>query len=981
MRRSAAPSQLHAAKRPRFNPPFAAPQATKPLVQQEPKTSQPTPVFKQPAAQPVATKSQPKHRLLSILETPKTTSQPSSNHNGSDQQDTPNFTLSHSDQWEEEVENQSLATTSSLNSTQLQTSTNLNMENRKQQLRPIPSQKFSTTQKPLAHIQPKHNHDNSTYTGPTEGGGHQTRYYNVMWCKVSGRKHKRWEGDAVLVVHKRSVELLDTEGKKIGGASGYKTTELSEMTEGQTLKVGGKEVEIYDEISLEDWNTGKCFQSISSSSSPDPAPTKVQPKPKPFTNPMKNKLAATQKKSAGGAGAQQTVAPRFDPTAEGVLVMPRPSPAHQWKYNPNGQPLVDVVVDPHLSRHLRPHQRDGVIFLYQCVMGMRDHPGLGAILADSMGLGKTLQCLTLIWTLLKQGPYGGRPVLHRVLIVTPGSLVKNWVKEFKKWLGNERCKVYAVGQDSRVEEFARSPLYPVMIISYEMLVRCIRDIEKINFDLIVCDEGHRLKNTNIKTTSFISGLSARKRIVLTGTPIQNDLQELHSIVDFCNPGVLGPLTAFRKVYEEPIVRSHQPGATEAEKTLGATRAEELSRLTGQFTLRRTEDVNNKYLPPKVEAVVFCRPTPLQLDIYRKLLCSRVLRSFLYSNRPTDGSLHLMCISALKKLCNDPSLIYTAAKEAENQAPSFLEDEDELFGFDQVGESIYQDVLSLFPRGYDPNSASPEYSGKLQVLADLLGSLYSEGPRERIVVVSNYTQTLDMVQELCKVQGYGYLRLDGSTPTGKRQQIVERFNDKYCRDFVFLLSTKAGGVGLNLIGASRLVLYDIDWNPANDLQAMARVWRDGQPRVVHIYRLITTGTIEEKIYQRQISKQGLSGAVVDAKSSGKVQFSAEELKDLFTLHEDTDSVTHDLLDCAVPGGDCSGSPGSDRPQTSTMSRPCQLGQPQSASLLRSNLSMAELLGWTHHRAPLENRDIQDYHLLSAAENISYVFVNETNTSQS
>ncbi|XP_020903423.1 DNA repair and recombination protein RAD54B, partial [Exaiptasia diaphana] len=138
-------------------------------------------------------------------------------------------------------------------------------------------------------------------------------------------------------------------------------------------------------------------------------------------------------------------------------------------------------------------------------------------------------------------------------------------------------------------------------------------------------------------------------------------------------------------------------------------------------------------------------------------------------------------------------------------------------------------------------------------------------------------TLDVIQRLCESSEYRYLRLDGNTATSKRQSIVERFNAKYSNDFVFLLSSKAGGVGLNLIGASRLILYDIDWNPANDLQAMARVWRDGQRKKVYIYRLLTTGTIEEKIYQRQTTKQSLSGAVADAKKESKVEFTVEDIR--------------------------------------------------------------------------------------------------------
>jgi DNA repair and recombination protein RAD54B len=193
------------------------------------------------------------------------------------------------------------------------------------------------------------------------------------------------------------------------------------------------------------------------------------------------------------------------------------------------------------------------------------------------------------------------------------------------------------------------------------------------------------------------------------------------------------------------------------------------------------------------------------------------------------------------------------------------------------------VLPLFPAGFSPTEENTQHCGKLQVLCEMLGHLFTH-TREKIVVVSNYTQTLDLLERVCSGRGYKCVRLDGSTPSSKRFQLVEHLNSQHSPQMVFLLSSKAGGVGLNLVGASRLILYDIDWNPANDLQAMARVWRDGQRRKVHIYRLLTTGSIEEKIYQRQISKSGLAEVMEAGAGSAQttVKFSSEELKDTVLL---------------------------------------------------------------------------------------------------
>ncbi|XP_052818560.1 DNA repair and recombination protein RAD54B-like isoform X1 [Mya arenaria] len=795
-----------------------------------------------------------------------------------------------------------------------------------------------------------------------EEASSQCGYFNVVWCKRSNKKHKKWEGDAILVTSGRSVTLYDTEGKEIGKSSGYKSTELATLKEDETLPIGGKEIQVMSILKEAAFKSGKCFLGSTGSTS--------GPAPSLSTAPARTANKQFSRPQILGSMPPETrpqeptlVKPRHDPTAPGALVLPRPSQTHQWECNKSGVAVVDVVVDPYLASNLRPHQREGVTFLYSCVMGFRNFSGCGAILADDMGLGKTLQCISLIWTMLKQGPYGGKPVAKKILVVTPGSLVKNWHAEFKKWLGFERLQVYAVSADKKVEEFTKTSIYPVLIISYEMFVRMFDLLQKLTFDLIVCDEGHRLKNTAIKTTSLLSSLSCVRRVVLTGTPIQNDLQEFFSIVEFCNPGVLGTSSGFKRVYEDPIVSSRQPGATPAQVALGEERGAELARMTQMFVLRRTQEINNKYLPPKKEIVLFCRPSPLQLSLYHQLLRSQLVRSCL--SGCLAGSPHLVCIGALKQLCNHPGLIYQKALKAQR-------DKDEL---ENAETSVYDGLLELFPDDFKPDRRLEEHSGKLTVLSALLHCIHTSDMLEKIVVVSNHTKTLDLIECLCKGTGYGYLRLDGQTPTARRQELVTRFNSKHSQEFIFLLSSKAGGVGLNLIGASRLVLYDIDWNPANDLQAMARVWRDGQRHAVHIYRLLTTGSIEEKVYQRQISKQGLSGAVMDARDKGKsdVQFSLKDLRDLFTINLTTDCDTHDLLSC-----ECGGSGQKvENPVSVAEQRLCQLGAPARASRKR-NVGMDELLQWKHHTADVLGLH-KAWYLEDARDAVSFVFYSEVKAS--
>ncbi|KAF3691906.1 DNA repair and recombination protein RAD54B [Channa argus] len=777
-------------------------------------------------------------------------------------------------------------------------------------------------------------------------------YFSVMWCKASKKKHKRWEGDAVLVTRGRTATLKDMEGKDIGKGSGYKVSELSSLSEGQTLFIGGKEVEVMGIISPEDFAKGRCFHDLQV----DKVELTTKPVPpcrsasKPFCPPS---LLGGVEHPRTKPKVENTCRPHHDPLAPGALVMPRPSPNHQWSYNKSGLPVVDVVVDPHLTTHLRPHQREGLLFLYECVMDMRAMGLHGAILADEMGLGKTLQSVALAWTLLKQGPYGGKAVAKRVLVVTPGSLVQNWGAEFNKWLGRERISIFTVDQDHRIEQFVLSPLHSVLVISYEMLLRCLEQIQKVEFGLVICDEGHRLKNSSIKTSSALSSLTCNRRVILTGTPVQNDLQEFYAIIEFVNPGILGSSTAYKKVYEEPILRSRQPSCTEEERVLGEERAAELSRLTGMFILRRTQEIINRYLPPRLDWTLFCSPSPLQLGLYKHLLCHRVFRTCLQGSSQTHT--HLACITALKKLCNHPGLLHCTVKERTEN--------------DSVESSLFKGLVDLFPESYSSDGFKTADSGKLLVLSDLITAIRTLSPSDRVVVVSNYTQTLDLLQDLCVHMGYTFSRLDGHTPTGQRQRLVDNFNSPYSQNFLFLLSSKAGGVGLNLIGASHLVLYDIDWNPANDIQAMARVWRDGQKKTVHIYRLLTAGTIEERIFQRQVSKQGLSGTVVDlGKGAAHTSFSNNDLQDLFSL-TDTPCLTHDLLNC---GCSMDGSVlAIEKEQGKDSDRPCQLGrQGDRGGAAQKHLSMSELMQWRHFSG--DTHTFSDPYLDQARNHITFAF---------
>jgi DNA repair and recombination protein RAD54B len=580
-----------------------------------------------------------------------------------------------------------------------------------------------------------------------------------------------------------------------------------------------------------------------------------------FKAPILNKQAQLS------PGVTTTHTPKHNPKAENALVMRRP------RYPPKAKQIVDVVVDPLLTAHLRKHQREGVAFMYECVMGMKNYQGEGAILADEMGLGKTLQTIALLWTLMKQNPIGGDPpVVRKALIVCPVTLIKNWRSEFKKWLGRDRVGVFVLeDKKSRLTDFTKGKIYSVMIVGYEKLRMVQNELAQAHeIDIVVADEGHRLKTAQNKSAQAIKSLSTERRIILSGTPLQNDLSEFYTMVDFVNPNVLGKYSTFKKEFEGAILKGQQPGASVEDREKGEARGEELKDKTDQFVLRRTAELLSEYLPSKTEYIVFCRPTEAQISIYRHVIQSAIFNAALGS-----PAVSLELINILKKVCNSPALLLKKGDNAEGTTRS----------------ELLQSVPSAFLQS--------KTSSKLHVLGTLLHHIRST-TNEKVVLVSNYTSTMDILANLLTSRSYKYLRLDGTTPQNKRQDLVERFNRSTpINSFVFLLSAKAGGTGLNLIGASRLVLFDIDWNPATDLQAMARVHRDGQKKPCYIYRLLTQGALDEKIFQRQASKTGLADSIVDGKASVS-GFSQAELRDLFTLDESEDCQTHRLLGCRCGG---------------------------------------------------------------------------------
>ena len=523
---------------------------------------------------------------------------------------------------------------------------------------------------------------------------------------------------------------------------------------------------------------------------------------KPFKIPIPGYTGGSYGRSLGvrRSGGRQ---PLHDPYAEGALVLydpPEQSEHEKLKTDLSSQ-KVAVVVDPLLCRVLRPHQREGVKFMYDCVTGARIDGYHGCIMADEMGLGKTLQCITLLWTLLKQSP-DCKPSIEKVIVVCPSSLVKNWYNEINKWLP-QKISPLAVDSGSKAQidkdlsgfmnTFGRRPHNPVLIISYETFRLHCQVLHTSEVGLLLCDEGHRLKNCENQTYRALMGIKCKRRVLLSGTPIQNDLLEYFSLVQFVNDGLLGTAQEFRKRFENPILKGRDADATADEVTNGQTKLKEMDEIVSKTIIRRTQALLSKYLPVKYEQVICIKLTSLQREIYQSFCNSDSVRRALKADgggKEKMSSSSLAAITSLKKLVNHPDLIYEACKEGKE-------------GFEVAAE--------LFPHNHDParGRLKPELSGKLTVLDCLLAVVKSTSS-DKVVLVSNYTQTLDMFERLCQLRHYGYVRLDGSMTIKKRAKVVDEFNDPTSQQFIFMLSSKAGGCGLNLIGANRLVMFDPDW---------------------------------------------------------------------------------------------------------------------------------------------------------------------------
>jgi len=465
-----------------------------------------------------------------------------------------------------------------------------------------------------------------------------------------------------------------------------------------------------------------------------------------------------------------------------------------------------------------------------------------------VGLGKTLMTIATIMGMQRKDRS------KHFVVVCPSSLVGNWAKEFDKWIGKASQPRRVVLQKGDADSISRlKSTYSstakmggqVLILSYELFRRVTSNFhDGIKIGLLVVDEGHRLKNQEGLTVAALESLNCEARLCITATPVQNNLREFYNLASFVKPGLLGDVSVFRRDFEQPIMAANQKNASREQKQKGKEQAKALDALIKPFMLRRLQkDVLKSMLPPRTEVLIFCRPTSEQARLYENLCIDATSQSM-----STEA---LVSLGKLRKLCAHPVL---------------LKSKDNL-----------------------TKAADVTMSGKLLVLEAMLHSIREEN--EKVVIVSNYTSVLTLIEtSLLRPKQLPFVRLDGSTDQSERQGVVDSFNRPNSSTFAFLLSSKAGGCGLNLIGGNRLIMFDADWNPATDTQAMARIYRPGQTKACYIYRMFTTGTVEEVILQRQIAKESLS--VFDGTKTIE-KFTKEELKDCFTLKDCDCDTKHKL----------------------------------------------------------------------------------------
>ncbi|XP_053244737.1 TATA-binding protein-associated factor 172 isoform X1 [Podarcis raffonei] len=567
----------------------------------------------------------------------------------------------------------------------------------------------------------------------------------------------------------------------------------------------------------------------------------------------------------------------------------------------DGKKLENYKIPVPIKAELRKYQQEGVNWL-----AFLNKYKLHGILCDDMGLGKTLQSICILAGdhCLRAQEYARTKMADSVplpsLVVCPPTLTGHWVDEVGKFCSKEYLNpLHYTGpptERARLQHHVKR--YNLIVASYDVVRNDIDFFRNIKFNYCILDEGHVIKNGKTKLSKAIKQLTANYRIILSGTPIQNNVLELWSLFDFLMPGFLGTERQFAARYSKPILASRDARSSGREQEAGVLAMEALHRQVLPFLLRRMKEDVLQDLPPKIIQDYYCILSPLQVQLYEDFAKSRAkcdveetvsaVSLVEETEKPKlKATGHVFqALQYLRKLCNHPALVLTAHHPEHKRITEKLAIENSSLRDIQHAPKLSALKQLLLDCGLG-NGGSSE-SGTEAIVA-----------QHRILIFCQLKSMLDIVEhDLLKphLPSVTYLRLDGSIPAGQRHSIVSRFNNDPSID-VLLLTTHVGGLGLNLTGADTVVFVEHDWNPMKDLQAMDRAHRIGQKRVVNVYRLITRGTLEEKIMGLQKFKMNIANTVISQENTSLQSMGTDQLLDLFTLDKDGKNEKSDAVPSA------------------------------------------------------------------------------------
>jgi TATA-binding protein-associated factor len=560
---------------------------------------------------------------------------------------------------------------------------------------------------------------------------------------------------------------------------------------------------------------------------------------------------------------------------------------------------------------LRKYQQEGVNWL-----AFLNKYHLHGILCDDMGLGKTLQTICIVSSdhhirserFAETGLVEYRKLPS--LIICPPSLTGHWEQEINQYAPFLKVLVYAGGPSVRSSLRSMIPGNDVIVTSYDVCRNDVDFVTQYDYNYCVLDEGHIIKNAASKSTKSVKKVKAEHRLILSGTPIQNNVLELWSLFDFLMPGFLGTEKVFHEKFAKPIAASRNSKTSSKEQEAGALALESLHKQVLPFMLRRLKEDVLSDLPPKIIQDYYCELSDLQRQLYKDFATKQkqTVKEEVVSasgasgtDDMTTGKTHVFqALQYMRKLCNHPALVlspdhpkflevtqYLAAKKSE------LKSIEHLPKLMSLKTLLLECGIGIDDSDYTAKRVGAATNGRKK-LHQLLQAeqqqqiLNSEGviSEHRALIFCQLKDMLDIVEnELLKkhLPSVTYMRLDGSTDPRERQLIVRKFNEDPSID-VLLLTTKVGGLGLNLTGADTVIFVEHDWNPMNDLQAMDRAHRLGQKKVVNVYRLITKNTLEEKIMGLQKFKMNIASTIVNQQNAGLASMDTNQLLDLFDVEE-------------------------------------------------------------------------------------------------